>query len=70
MNQNISSEIPVKIQAAFGRTGYIYYDKKEEGINNLINIGIKNKMKKANTISNDINFGLSPTAKIKVYNNM
>ena len=65
--QDISSEVPIKINQAFGRTGYSYYDKKEEGINNLIDKGINNKMKSFINKSSDIRFKLYPAAKIKVY---
>jgi len=65
--KNISSEVPIKINQAFGRTGYSYYDKKEEGINNLIDKGITNKMKNLNNKSSDIRFKLYPAAKIKVF---
>jgi hypothetical protein len=68
--QNISSEVPIKINQAFGRTGYSYYDKKEEGINNLIDKGIANKMKNFNNDSSDIKFRLFPAAKIKVFSEM
>ena len=68
--QDISSEVPIKINQAFGRTGYSYYDKKEEGINNLIDKGINNKMKSLNNKSSDIRFKLYPAAKIKVFSEM
>lgn len=68
--QNLSSEVPVKIQAAFGRTGYAFYDRKEEAINNLINKKVKNKNKRNNFYSTNINFRLSPSFKIKVYDNI
>ena len=68
--QNINSEVPIKINQAFGRTGYSYYDKKEEGINNLIDKGIANKMKNFNNDSSDIKFRLFPAAKIKVFSEM
>lgn len=66
----INSEIPIKINQAFGRTGYSYYDKKEEGINNLIDKGIANKMKNLNNKSSDVRFKLYPAAKIKVFSEM
>jgi len=68
--KNLSDEFPVKIKAAFGRTGYTYYDKKEEGINYLINKGIENKMRRHKSHSTIVNFKLCPVAKIKVYNNI
>jgi len=68
--QDISSEVPIKINQAFGRTGYSYYDKKEEGINNLIDKGISNKMKSFNNKSSDFRFKLYPAAKIKVFSEM
>jgi len=70
MKDNISLDVPVKIMSSFGRTGYTYYDKKEEGINNLINKGIKNTIKKYKNNSTDINLGLSPVTKITVYGNI
>ena len=68
--QNINSEVPIKINQAFGRTGYSYYDKKKEGINNLIDKGITNKMKNFNNNSSDIRFKLYPAAKIKVFSDI
>ena len=70
MKDNLSINTPVKIMSSFGRTGYIFYDKKEEGINNLINKGIKNTIKKYKNNSFDLNIGLSPVTKIKVYGNI
>lgn len=67
---NLSIETPVKIMSSFGRTGYAFYDKKEEGINNLINKGIKKTLKKNKNNSSDINLGLSPVTKITVYGNI
>jgi hypothetical protein len=68
--KNLNDEYPVKIKAAFGRTGYTIYDKKEEGINYLINKGIENKMRRHKSHSTVVNFKLCPAAKIKVYNNI
>ena len=68
--KNLNTEVPVKIKAAFGRTGYTYYDKKEEGINYLMNKGIENKARKHKSHSTEVNFKLCPTAKIKVFGNM
>ena len=67
---SLSTDTPVKISSSFGRTIYTFYDKKEEGINNLINKGIKNKLKKYKSNTTDINLGLSPVSKIKVYGNL
>ena len=69
-NKNLNDEFPVKIKAAFGRTGYTLYDKKEEGINYLINKGIENRMKRHKSHSTVVNFKLCPAARIKVYNNI
>jgi hypothetical protein len=69
-NKNLSDEFPVKIKAAFGSTGYTLYDKKEEGINYLINKGIENRMKRHKSHSTVVNFKLCPAARIKVYNNI
>ena len=70
MKDNLSIDTPVKIMSSFGRTGYIFYDKKEEGINNLINKGVKHTIKKYKNNSFDLNIGLSPVSKIKVYGNI
>ncbi len=68
--KNLSDDFPVKIKAAFGRTGYTLYDKKEEGINYLIKKGIENKMRRHKSHSTVVNFKLCPAAKIKVYSNL
>jgi hypothetical protein len=68
--KNLNSEVPVKIKAAFGRTGYAYYDKKEEGKNYLKNKEIENKTRKHKSHSTEVNFKLCPTAKVKVFSNM
>ena len=68
--KNINTEVPVKIKAAFGRTGYAFYDKKEEGKNYLMSKGIENKTKKYKSNSTEVNFKLCPTAKIKVFSHM
>ena len=70
IKDNLSIDTPVKIMSSFGRTGYIFYDKKEEGINNLINKGVKHTIKKYKNNSFDLNIGLSPVSKIKVYGNI
>ena len=70
MKQNLTLDAPVKITSSFGRTGYAFYDKKEEAIQNLINKGIKKKMKEINKHSNDLNFEFSPVSKIKLYDNL
>ena len=69
-NKNLSDEFPVKIKAAFGSTGYTLYDKKEEGINYLINKGIENRMRRHKRHSTVVNFKLCPAGRIKVYNNI
>ena len=46
LKQNLTIDTPVKITSSFGRTGYTFYDKREDGINNLINKGISKKIKK------------------------
>ena len=69
-NKNLSDEFPVKIKAAFGSTGYTLYDKKEEGINYLINKGIENRMRRHKRYSTVVNFKLCPAGRIKVYNNI
>ena len=70
IKQNLTIDTPVKITSSFGRTKYAFYDKKEEGINNLINKGIKNKINKLKRNSFDMDFELSPVSKIKVYGNL
>ena len=70
MKQNLTLDAPVKITSSFGRTGYAFYDKKEEAIQNLINKGIKKKMKDINKNSNDLDFEFSPVSKIKLYDNL
>ena len=57
-----------KITSAFGRTNYSVYDRKDEGIQNLINKRIKsndNKRYKKNT--GNFNLKLTPVARIKIY---
>ena len=57
-----------KITSAFGRTSYSIYNKKEEGIQNLINKRINsNENKKFKYTTGDFNVQLSPVAKIKIY---
>ena len=57
-----------KITSAFGRTSYSIYNKKEEGIKNLINKRIKsNENKRYKFKTGDLNMQLSPVAKIKIY---
>ena len=68
--KNLHNEVPVKIKAAFGRTEYGYYDKKEEGKNYLMNKEIENKTRKHKSHSTEVNFKLCPTAKIKVFSNI
>ena len=68
--KNLGDDFPVKIKAAFGRTGYTLFDKKEEGIKYLINKGIENKIRKYKSHSTEDNFKLSPTARIKVFSNI
>jgi len=59
-----------KITSAFGRTSYSVYNKKEEGIQNLINKRINSNYNKRYKKNNgDFNFELSPVAKIKIYDN-
>ena len=70
IKDNLTIDGPVKIISSFGRTGYTFYNKKEEGINNLINKGINNKIKKFSNNSLDLNIELSPVTKIKVYGNV
>jgi hypothetical protein len=70
IKQNLNINTPVKITSSFGRTGYTVYDKKEEGINNLIKIGLNKKFKKERRKSIDIKFELSPVSKIKLYENI
>ena len=57
-----------KITSAFGRTSYSIYNKKEEGIQNLINKKIINNKKYRNEEGN-FNVELSPVAKIKIFEN-
>ena len=64
-NNNINNK---KITSAFGRTSYSIYNKKEEGIQNLINKRINsNENKKYKYTTGDFNVQLSPVAKIKIY---
>ena len=70
IKQNLTINTPVKITSSFGRTGYTIYDKKEEGINNLIKIGLNKKLQKERRKSIDIKFELSPVSKIKLYENI
>ena len=71
IKETLNIDTPVKIAPSFGRTGYAFYDKKEEGINNLINKGISNTIKNYNNNKkSEINLGLSPVSKIKVYGNI
>ena len=70
IKDNLTIDGPVKIISSFGRTGYTFYNKKEEGINNLINKGVNNKIKKFSSNSMDLNIELSPVTKIKVYGNV
>ena len=69
IKDSISIEYPIKISSSFGRTMYTFYDKKEEGMNNLIDKEIKRKLKENKKNENSINLELSPVSKIKVYNN-
>ena len=71
IKEALNIDTPVKIAPSFGRTGYAFYDKKEEGINNLINKGISNKIRNYNSNKKlEINLGLSPVSKVKVYGNI
>ena len=70
IKQNLTLDAPVKITSSFGRTGYAFYDKKEEAIKNLINKGITKKMKEQNKNSIDYDFEFSPVSKITVYDNI
>ena len=70
LKDNVSIDIPVKITSAFGRTSYTFYDKKEDGINHLVNKGVKNKLIKRIRNATELNIELSPTSKIKVYGNI
>ena len=70
LKQNLTINTPVKITSSFGRTGYTFYDKKEEGIKNLINIGIKKRLKTVKTKTINFKFELSPVSKIKLYENI
>ena len=64
-NSNINNK---KITSAFGRTSYTIYDKKEEGIKNLINKRINsNENKRYKYSIGDFNVQLFPVAKIKIY---
>ena len=57
-----------KISSAFGRTSYSVYNKKDEGIQNLVNKRINsNYNKRYKHKQGDFNFELSPVAKIKIY---
>ena len=58
-----------KITSAFGRTSYSIYNKKEEGIQNLINKKINNNNNKYRNEVRDFNIELSPVAKIKIFEN-
>ena len=68
IKDSLNIDKPVKITSSFGRTDYAFYDKKEEGINNLINKGINNKIKNYN--NKNIELSLTPVTKIKVYGNI
>ena len=57
----------VKIGSAFGRTCYSLYDKRAEGVQNLINKKINNDNRKYRHNSGDIILKLSPVAKIKIF---
>ena len=70
LKQNLTINTPVKITSSFGRTGYTFYDKKEEGINNLINLGIKKRLKTVKAKTINFKFELSPVSKIKLYENI
>ena len=70
IKDNLTIDAPVKVISSFGRTGYTFYNKKEDGINNLINKGINNKIKKYINNSLDFNIELSPVTKIQVYGNV
>ena len=70
LKQNLTINTPVKITSSFGRTGYTFYDKKEEGIKNLINFGIKKRLKTVKTKTINFKFELSPVSKIKLYENI
>ena len=57
-----------KITSAFGRTSYSVYNKKDEGIQNLINRRINSNInKRYKKSSGDFNLELSPVARIKIY---
>ena len=57
-----------KIASAFGRTSYHVYNKKQEGVQNLINKRINsNYNKRYKNKKGDFNLELSPVAKIKIY---
>ena len=62
--------IDKKITSAFGRTSYSIYNKKEEGIQNLINKKINSsKNKEYLNKAGDFNVELTPVAKIKIFEN-
>ena len=57
-----------KITSAFGRTSYSVYDKKDEGIRNLINKRIKsNDNRRYKRNADNFNLKLTPVARIKIY---
>ena len=63
---NITEDFPTKISPIFGRTGYSIYNKKDEKYKNFNNINIYKKSKN-NQSQPEINLGLTPTKKIKIY---
>ena len=58
-----------KITSAFGSTRYSIYNKKEEGIQNLVNKKINSNNKKYKNKKGDFNAQLSTIAKIKIFEN-
>ena len=67
-NYKTRNFINKKISSAFGRTSYTIYNKKEEGIRNLMNKRFNsNNYSRYKSKPGNFNFELSPVAKIKIY---
>ena len=67
-NYKTRNIINKKISSAFGRTSYTIYNKKEEGIRNLMNKRFNsNNYSRYKNKPGNFNFELSPVAKIKIY---
>ena len=62
---NITEDFPTKITPIFGRTGYSIYNKGREKYKTIKNINIYKKSKNQSQI--ELNLGLSPTKKMRLY---